>query len=173
MIQVEIDSIRVSLMTQDRVVVLKDMASDRYLPIWIGPFEADALRVELAGMDVSRPLTHDLLKVVLTKLGGSLEHITVSDLRNDVFYASLAVSVNGDTVEIDSRPSDALNLAVRLNVPIYVEDTVMEKAGIEPDEEIDGEGSIIGGDGEEVGEQDLGAFKDFLDTLDLDNLGDE
>ena len=173
MIQVEIDSIRVSLMTQDRVVVLKDMASDRYLPIWIGPFEADALRVELAGMDVSRPLTHDLLKVVLTKLGGSLEHITVSDLRNDVFYASLAVSVNGNTVEIDSRPSDALNLAVRLNVPIYVEDSVMEKAGIEPDEEIDGEGSIIGGDGEEVGEKDLGAFKDFLDTLDLDNLGDE
>src|SRR5437016_2778641 len=75
--EADIDSIRVSLMTQDRVVVLKDTQSDRYLPIWIGPFEADALRVELAGMEVTRPLTHDLLKSVITQMGGKVEHVIV------------------------------------------------------------------------------------------------
>ena len=178
MIRVEIDSIRVSLMTQDRVVVLKDPQSERYLPIWIGPFEADALRVELAGMEVTRPLTHDLLKSVITQMGGKVEHVLVNDLSHDVFYARVRINVNGQAIDIDSRPSDAINLAVRLKVPIFVEDTVMERAGIEPEEEIDAEPETIerrpGEAAAEVEEpEDLGAFKDFLNSLDLDDLGEE
>jgi uncharacterized protein len=179
MIRVEIDSIRVSLMTQDRVVVLKDTNSDRYLPIWIGPFEADALRVELAGMEVTRPLTHDLLKSVITQMGGKVEHVIVNNLNHDVFYALIRVNVNGQPIDVDSRPSDAINLAVRLKVPIFVEDTVMEKAGIMPEDEIDGEPETIetraSGASEEPEEstEDLGVFKDFLNSLDLDDLGEE
>lgn len=177
MIKVEIDSIRVSLMTQDRVVVLKDTASDRYLAIWIGPFEADALRVELAGMEVTRPLTHDLLKSIITQLGGKVEHVVVNDLSHDVFYARVRIHVDGRVVDIDSRPSDAINLAVRLKVPIFVEDMVMEKAGIHPEDEIDAEPELSSGHGEgepeEAEERDLGVFKDFLNSLDLDDLGDE
>ncbi|HEC23256.1 MAG TPA: bifunctional nuclease family protein [Chloroflexi bacterium] len=180
MVRVDIDSIRVSLMSQDRVVVLKDRESERYLPIWIGPFEAEAIRVELQGMEVTRPLTHDLLKAVISQLGGEVEHVVVNDLRNDIFYATLKIHVNGRVVEIDSRPSDAIALAVRLKVPIYVAESVMQRAAIEPEEEIETEAdveedlSLESGEPEEGAEgEDLGIFKDFLDTLDLDDLGDD
>ncbi len=106
MIRVEIDSIRVSLMSQDRVVVLKDVDTERYLPIWIGAFEAEAIRVELQKVPVTRPLTHDLLKSVIVELGGEVEHILVSDLRNDIFFAQIVINTNGQTLEVDSRPSD-------------------------------------------------------------------
>lgn len=177
MIKVEIDSIRVSLMSQDRVVVLKDQASDRYLPIWIGPFEAEAIRVELQGVEVTRPLTHDLLKSVIVQLGGEVEQILINDLRNDTFFARLEVKSNGRTIEIDSRPSDAIALAVRLKVPIFVDDSVMEKAAIKPEEDITNELALPGSgkEGETPSEEapaDLGAFKDFLESLDLDDLDD-
>lgn len=176
MIKVEIDSIRVSLMSQDRVVVLKDQSSDRYLPIWIGPFEAEAIRVELQGVEVTRPLTHDLLKSVIVQLGGEVEQILINDLRNDTFFARLEVKAGGRTIEIDSRPSDAIALAVRLKVPIFVEESVMEKAAIKPEEDITNELSLPGGkEGETSSEEapaDLGAFKDFLESLDLDDLDD-
>jgi bifunctional DNase/RNase len=174
LVQVEIDSIRVSLMSQDRVVVLKDQRTERYLPIWIGPFEAEAIRVELQGVEVTRPLTHDLLKSVIEQLGAEVENVVVNDLRDDVFYARLSVKVDGKTIEVDSRPSDAIALGVRFKVPIYVAQSVMAKAAIEPEEEITTEESEAGESkpqGEASGsEEDLGPFKDFLDTLDLDNL---
>ncbi len=174
MIRVEIDSIRVSLMSQDRVVVLKDQETERYIPIWIGPFEAEAIRVELQGVSVQRPLTHDLLKTVFTELGGKVEHILISDLRNDVFYAQIKVNVNGRTVEIDARPSDSLALAVRLKCPIFVAEKVIERAGIEPENEVTGELDLgeRSGSMPEVEDSDLGAFADFLNTLDLDDLDD-
>jgi hypothetical protein len=174
MVRVEIDSIRVSLMSQDRVVVLKDVENDRYLPIWIGPFEAEAIRVELQGVPVQRPLTHDLIKSIVTELGAEVEHILVSDLRNEVFYARIRMTLDGKTIEIDSRPSDAIAFGVRVKAPIYVADSVMEKASIRPEEEVSETGIVPrkGGDGDEVDEEELGAFKDFLDTLDLDDLGD-
>ncbi len=174
LVQVEIDSIRVSLMSQDRVVVLKDQRTERYLPIWIGPFEAEAIRVELQGVEVTRPLTHDLLKSVIEQLGAEVENVVVNDLRDDVFYARLSVKVDGKTIEVDSRPSDAIALGVRFKVPIYVAQSVMAKAAIEPEEEISTEESEAGESkpqSEAPGsEEDLGPFKDFLDTLDLDNL---
>ncbi len=179
MVRVEIDSIRVSLMSQDRVVVLKDVNSDRYLPIWIGSFEAEAIRVELQGVPVTRPLTHDLLKSVIVELGGTVNRIVVSELRNDIFFARIVVETSNGTVEIDSRPSDAIALAVRLHVPIFVADSVMDRAAIQPEEEMTTEQEASSGDAplaDGPEEEDLSAFSDFLSSLDLDDLeggGDE
>jgi bifunctional DNase/RNase len=173
MIEVTIDSIRVSLMSQHRVVVLKDTNSDRYLPIWIGPCEADAITIELQEMPPQRPLTHDLLKTVIREMGGRVVHILINDLRNDVYYARIVVDVKGSQVEIDSRPSDAIALAVRVKTPIFVADVVMDKAAIEPDEDVEKslEDDTVGGDSE-VEPGRLSAFADFVDSLDLDDLED-
>jgi uncharacterized protein len=159
MVEVKIDSIRVSLMSQHRVVILKDVDSDRYLPIWIGPYEADAITIELQEVQVARPLTHDLLKTLIVELGGAIQHVLVSDLRNDTFYANIVIERNGKRTEIDSRPSDAIALAVRARVPIYVDETVMSQASITPEEEA------------ESGEETPSAFKDLIEGLDLDKLG--
>lgn len=169
MIEVTIDSIRVSLMSQHRVVILKDVDSDRYLPIWIGPFEADAITIVLQEQEVPRPLTHDLLKNVISQLGGSVEQIIISELKNEVFYARIIVEANGRTLEIDSRPSDAIALAVRARVPIYIEEAVMDKAAVQPEAEVEAEEGA-GGARQAESDEKLDAFKDFLDTLDLDDL---
>ena len=161
MIEVEIDSIRVSLMSEHRVIVLKALEEELYLPIWIGPYEAEAIAIRLKNVDISRPLTHDLLNNVIGEMGGDISHIVVNDLRDDTFYALITVHVNGATLEIDSRPSDAIALAVRAGVPIFVADGVMDRASITPEEDIT-EGS------EE--EEDLSAFRDFVEGLDLDDL---
>ena len=129
MIQVKIDSIRVSLMSQHRVVVLKDVDTERYLPIWIGPFEADAITIQLQGVQVARPLTHDLLANVIEALGGELEKIVVNDLQEHTFYAKLVIRHNGALVEVDSRPSDAIALGVASDVPLYIADHVLNEAG--------------------------------------------
>lgn len=168
MVEVIIDSIRVSLMSQHRIVVLKDTTSDRYLPIWIGPCEADAITIELQEMPPQRPLTHDLLKSAIRELGGRIVHILINDLRNDVYYARILVDVDGKQVEIDSRPSDAIALAVRAKAPIFVADLVMDKAAIEPDEDVESEVAPNG----DVDNSRLSAFADFVDTLDLDDLED-
>jgi len=177
MIEMTIDSIRVSLMNYQRVVILKEKMAKRYLPIWIGPAEADAIAVKLQGVTVPRPLTHDLLSSVIDSLGATIESIIVSDLKSDTFYASIILNVDGEQVVIDARPSDALALAVRVNAPIYAEDAVLDKAGILLDEET---GKPVLGETEEVDVKDkkvseeemkkLSAFYDFINTLDLDDF---
>jgi len=157
-------------MSQHRVVILKDLESDRYVAIWIGPFEADAITVELQGVEVQRPLTHDLLKSIITELGARVTQIIVNDLKNDVFHARIILDYNGRRMEIDSRPSDAIALAVRVKVPIYVEDTVMERAAITPDQEVQPDSPVVGSD--KPGDEHLNIFKDFVDTLDMDDLDD-
>lgn len=169
MVEVVIDSIRVSLMDQNRIVVLKDTAGDRYLPIWIGPCEADAITIELQEQPIKRPLTHDLLKTVISELGGRVIHILINDLRNDVYYARVLVDIGDRQVEIDSRPSDAIALAVRVKVPIFVADTVMDRAAIREEEDVESEAASSN---DEPDESRLSAFADFLDTLDLDDLED-
>lgn len=165
MIEVVIDSIRVSLMSQHRVVILKDSSSDRLLPIWIGPYEADAITSELQEETPSRPMTHDLLKSVIYELGGEVIHVYISELRNDVYYARIVVEVNGKQVEIDSRTSDAIALAVRAKVPIFVEPSVIDRAGIKPDEDVQDKMEEEEGD---IDENQLSAFADFVNSLDID-----
>ena len=176
MLEMVIDSIRVSLMNYQRVVILQVKDSDRYLPIWIGPSEADAIALKLQDVSVPRPLTHDLLRSVIAALGATVDHIVVSELNNDTFYAKIALHHNGAAMEVDARPSDAIALAVRTQAPIYAADSVVEKAGVRMDMET-GKPIVPGQNGEEprpLREEELksmSAFKDFIDTLDLEDLG--
>lgn len=195
MIEVEVNSIRVSLMSQHRVVLLKDLNTERYLPIFIGQYEADAISIELQDKQRthSRPLTHDLLKNVIENLDGEVVHILISDMRRDIFYARIVVEINGEQREIDARPSDAVALAVRTRSPIFVSEAVMERSAVEPDEEIElgletkqlpfsrSEPARDIPDGlleqaqevEDVSEDQLSAFADFVNSsLDLDELDD-
>jgi bifunctional DNase/RNase len=169
MVEVTIDSVRVSLMSQDRMVVLKETDNARYLPIWIGPFEADAITIQLQGVQVARPLTHDLLKSLIRSLNVKVSHITVNDLRNNTFFAEIVLDVKGEEMQIDARPSDAIALAVRVGVPIFVADHVMDQAAITPEEELVEQAETTKPE-EKAG---LDVFRDFVESLDLDDLGDE
>ena len=164
MVEVTIDSIRVSLMSQQRIVILKEIDSERFLPIWIGPYEAEAITLSLQEVEVIRPLTHDLLRNVLRDLGAEVKQINITELRDEVFYASIIVSVNGEDMAIDSRPSDAIALAVRVHVPVFVAEDVMEEASALPETALDAEPGAEGGD------ERLEVFKDFVESLDLDDM---
>ena len=167
MIEVVIDSIRISLISQHRIVLLRDMDGERQLPIWIGPCEAEAITIELQDMEIARPVTHDLLKNIISEMGGNVSHILINELREMVFYARLFIDVDGTMLEVDCRPSDAIAVAVRAKVPIFVNEPVLDEAGIVPESDVEDEIGL--GDGES-----LDAFKDFVDTLDFEDFeGDE
>ena len=179
MVECVIDSIRVSLMSQQRIVVLKELNADRYLTIWIGIYEAEAIALALQEVEVARPLTWDLLRSVFTALGATITRVEVTAMREETFYGNIVAELNGQTINIDSRPSDALALAVRAHVPILVSQEVMETVGILPEEDLQEGGSApvsgaekpapeAGGEGHEDG---LSVFEDFLDQLDLGDIG--
>ncbi len=177
MVEMTIESIRVSLMNYQRVVILKEKESDRYLPIWIGPAEADAIAVRLQEVAVARPLTHDLLRSIIDSLGASVEYVIVSDLSNDTFFARIMLQADGRNLEIDSRPSDAIALAVRAQVPIFAEEAVLEKAGVMLDQEGQTLESVAG-DGTEAAREvspeeleKLSPFRDVIEGLDLEDFG--
>ena len=176
MLELEIESIRVRQETQQRAVVLKVKDSDLYLPIFIGPFEVEAIRFKLMDVEVQRPMTHDLLGSVIGDLGATLESIVVSVLKDDTFFAKIVINYNGNVVEVDSRPSDAIALAVRANAPIFASDDVIEKAAVtlavENSDEDDSSAEL--NEQTEVGEEELeklSAFTDFIDSLDLGDIG--
>jgi uncharacterized protein len=175
MVEVVIDSIRVSLMSQQRIVILREVGADRYLPIWIGLYEAESITIALQEVEVARPLTHDLLKNIFNQLNAQIVRVEVVALQDDTFFGNIVAEVNGRSLNIDSRPSDALALAVRTHVPILVSSSVMDSAGIIPEEDLqeeDGE-STVSLDDIEGGEERLSIFEDFLEKLDLDDLSDE
>ncbi len=172
MIEVIVESIRVSLINQQRLVVLRETSSPRYLPIWIGPFEAEAITMGLQGAEVPRPMTHDLLRSVLEHLEAKVAHVFISDLRDETYFARIVLDAQGKRIEVDSRTSDAIALAVRSSAPIFVDESVMEKAGQVPamDFEEVGDGAV----GDEVaageGDDSLSVFREFFENLDA---GDE
>jgi bifunctional DNase/RNase len=139
LIKVRIDSLRVSLTNQQRIVILKQVNADRYLPIWIGPYEAEAITIALQEIEISRPQTHDLVKNVISKLGGKIGRIVINELKDDVYYSAIIINKNNQSIEIDSRPSDAIALAVRTHTPIFISSEVMDEASITPEIEIDEE----------------------------------
>ena len=172
-----VDSIRVSLMNYQRVVILKEKETNRYLPIWIGAAEADAIAVKLQGVSVARPLTHDLIQSMVDALGAKFNSIVVNDLKNDVFFAKIVLNVDGGQAEIDARPSDAIALAVRVQVPIYAEEDVLDRAGIWLDKEtgkmVPDEGDKPKEEGKKPSEEEMkkmSAFYDFINTLDMDDF---
>src|SRR5215210_7961850 len=124
MIEMSVEFVRVSMQNYNRVVILKEKASERYLLIWIGPSEAEAIAMRLGDVQPPRPQTHDLMKNIIDSVGANVSHVLVNDLNNDTFYARIVLEVNGRTVEIDSRTSDAIALAVRAGVPIFAEESV-------------------------------------------------
>ena len=172
MLELEIESIRLKQETDQRAIVLKTKDYDQYLVIFIGHFEVESIRLKLMNIDIERPLTHDLLVSIIENLGASVENIIITELKNDTFYAQIIMTLNGSLIKIDSRPSDALALAVRLSVPILVTEEVMDKAGIfidhknDPNDKKRYAQSI---DPEEL--ESLSAFTDFIDSLDLGDIG--
>ncbi len=186
MVEMTIDSVRIGLMNRQMeyqyVVLLKEKAAERFLPIFIGPAEAKAILIKLKGESVPRPLTHDLLQKVLVTLGATVDSIIISDLKSDIFYAKIILNIDGGQEEIDARPSDALALAIRMETPIFAEDSVLEKAGIPLDQDKEtGEPILqkeepddIESKGGKVSEEEikrLSAFREFIDNLDLDDFG--
>ncbi|NTV36543.1 MAG: bifunctional nuclease family protein [Anaerolineaceae bacterium] len=181
-VEVTIDSVRVSLTNQQRIVVLREINNERYLPIWIGPYEAEAITIALQEIEVARPQTHDLVKATLAAMDARLLRVEVLALKNDVFYGNLVIEQNGRIFNIDSRPSDALALAVRAHVPVMVEKEVMLAAGIMPEKDISSKQAASRSDAdtspsaEEVeapGDDRLSIFEDFLSGIDLDAPNDK
>ncbi len=178
MIEMNVEFVRVSMQNYNRVVILKEKESERYLLIWIGPSEAEAIAMRLGDVQPPRPQTHDLLRSVIESLNAHVSYVVVNDLNNDTFYARVVLEHNGQTVEVDSRTSDAIALAVRAQVPIYADESVLDRAGIFIDREQDEVVTPAGASGgneptSRVNEDEIekmSAFKDFIEGLDLDDF---
>jgi len=159
MIELTLETIQMSLISPHRVVVLRETNGKRYLPIWIGPCEAEAIAVRLKGLAVQRPLTHDLLVDVIEVLQTRLLYVIINKLSNNTFYAQLIIDNYEQQLEVDCRPSDALAVAVRAGVSIFVTAEVLDDAGIEPEPDLTDTDTVT----------DLGVFRDFLSTLQIDD----
>lgn len=153
--------------TGQHVVILKEKGAERYLPIWIGVYEANAIALKITGITPDRPITHDLMASTLGQLDIGLSRIVVTSLANDVFYARLHMKREGRDLDVDARPSDAIALAVRMECPIYVSDEVLDKAGVLPEK--DDEETTAGS----LDDDRLAVFRDMVNSLDLPELPDE
>ena len=179
MVEVVIDSIRVSLMSQNRMVILRELGQERYLPIWIGVYEAEAITLALQEVEVSRPLTWDLLKNMIHTLGARVIRVEVVALREDTYFGNIVIEVNERQINIDARPSDAIALAVRTHVPILVSRKILDTAGVVPEKDLRESGEQAEASSEpsasDTGAGRLSVFEDFLDQLDLGKIdpGDE
>jgi uncharacterized protein len=170
MIEVTIDSINVNLVSQSRVVVLREKQGERRLPIWIGQFEAEAIAMSLQEVEAARPMTHDLLKNILSGLGIILERVEIYDLRDDVFFSRLILRNGEQRIEVDSRPSDGIALAVRVHAGIWVDEAILVRAGILPERDIRETTAASGESGNvsptPASEERLDIFKNFIERLD-------
>lgn len=188
MIRVTVDSIRVNLLSQQRMVMLREVDNRRYLPIWIGAFEAEAIGSAMQGHDPPRPLTHDLLRNVISDLGGTVQNISIVRLQDNTYYAHIVVDMRGGgRREIDARPSDAIALGLRVDAPIFVDERVMDQAGVtlnDEDEDEDNEeenerpslpppaprrqarvDEPQQAEERDVNEENLSIFRDFINSL--------
>jgi len=176
MIQMTIETMGINPENYRGVVLLKERAGKRYLPISVGSAEADAIVVKLQGTDLPRPLSHDLLFSVIGSLKASVDSVVINELRGDTFRARILLNTPEGRTDVDSRPSDALALAIRAEVPIFVEDTVLDEGGVFIDEKT---GQVVPQQPpEEKGMTEveftrLSAFTDFIETLDIDKVGEE
>jgi bifunctional DNase/RNase len=186
LVEMVIESVRVHMLSNRHVVILKDTEGDRYLPIWIGAWEASAIAMRLQGLAAERPLTHDLFAAALDRLGVRVERVVISELTDETYHARIHLEREGVQVEVDARPSDALALAVRAEVPIFAADEVLAQAGLaaDPDEEAadDEEGDDntdtserprrrrppIESIGEAPADPRLDMFRDFVNSLEVD-----
>lgn len=187
LVEMVIESVRVHMLSNRHVVILKDTAGDRYLPIWIGAWEASAIAMRLQGLTAERPLTHDLFAAALDRLGVRVVRVVISELADETYHARLHLERDGVEVEVDARPSDAIALAVRAETEIYADEEVLAQAALatDPDEEAIGEGGAEDEPGAEPGERSrrkppiesvgdapadprLDMFRDFVNSLEVD-----
>ncbi|KAF0106180.1 MAG: hypothetical protein FD146_2769 [Anaerolineaceae bacterium] len=180
--EVVIDSVRVSLMSPQRVVILRQRDAERYLPIWVGPAEAESITVALQEVELARPMTHDLLKNILVLFNAILLRVEIVAIKEDIFYGNLVIERDGRTLHLDSRPSDAIALAVRSHTPILVSREVLDEAGIVPEQDMQSEPpagtkplTAHPADGPApaapADEKRLDVFEDFLKKLGDDKSG--
>ncbi|MBN1231182.1 MAG: bifunctional nuclease family protein [Anaerolineales bacterium] len=173
MVEVVIDSIRVGLMSQSRVVILKEVNADRYLAIWIDSYQAEQITYVLQDIHPARPMTHDLIKSILVSLNARILRVEVTAVRKDIFYGNLVIEINGEIYNIDARPSDALAIAVRTKSPIFIDTEVLETSGIIPEDDItleetaDDFADHTNSSDKDTSDEDLSAFDDFLDNLEI------
>lgn len=153
-----VESVRVHMLSSQHVVILRDATRERYLPIWIGPWEANAIAMKLQGVTPERPMTHDLFSQTLDELGVVVKQIIVSDLAEDTFRARLMLELDGRSLDMDARPSDAIALAVRAGVPIFATDAVLDRAAVVPETDED---------------EKLSVFREFVNSLNIDLPGEE
>jgi len=184
MIETTVESIRVSLVTQNRVVLLREVDGDRHLPIWIGAYEAEAIMLRLQDIPATRPIPYDLMQSMLAELGATVTQIMISDLTDQVYFARIVIEHAGRTFELDSRPSDAIALAVRTGSRIFVAESVMDVAGVITDTDDDEVESVAPENDLEsttttppeatssssASEEGLNVFRDFINSLDLDDF---
>ena len=145
-----VESVRVHMLSSQHVVILREADHERYLPIWIGSWEAQSIAMKLQGVEAERPLTHDLLTSILDDLGVSVRRIVVSDLADETYRARIVLVSGGDDFEIDARPSDAIALAVRVAAPIFATEAVLDRAGVLPEADE---------------EEKLSVFREFVNSL--------
>ena len=179
MVEAIIDSVRVSLTSQQRIVLLRRVDGEKFLPIWIGPFEAEAITIALQEIEMARPQTHDLILQTLSQMNARLTRVEVVALKEDIFYGNLVIEKDDQTLLIDSRPSDSIALAARAHVPILVSSEIFDAAGIMPEPDIQIEPNEADETVHEnpVQEADqkkrLSVYEDFLENLDIDDQEDK
>jgi hypothetical protein len=168
LIEMSVESVRVHMLSTQHVVILRELERDRYLPIWIGPWEASAIAMKLQGQTPERPLTHDLFATVLDLLGATVREVIIAELADETFHARIMLEAAGRPIEIDSRPSDALALAVRTGARIFAAEAVLDRAGVEPDHRPGDEA-----EGEPIDESKLSVFREFVNSLDFEPGADD
>jgi bifunctional DNase/RNase len=156
MIEVKVVNVAIDVNSKMPVIVLKEKGGEKTLPIWIGLFEAQAIALALENVKPPRPLTHDLAKSLIEKLKGKVDKVVISDLKNNTFYAHILIKQNGKSIDVDSRPSDAIALALRLDVPIFINEIVLDKVAI---------------GGKPIGEDELAEFRKKLKDLKPEDFG--
>lgn len=191
LVEMVIESVRVHMLSNRHVVILKDTADDRYLPIWIGAWEASAIAMRLQGLAAERPLTHDLFVAALERLGVRVVRVVISELADETYHARLHLERDGVEVEVDSRPSDALAIAVRAGAEIFADEEVLAQAALatdpddevtaedEPDDEPGSEGAErprrrrppIESIGDAPADPRLDMFRDFVNSLEREQGG--
>jgi bifunctional DNase/RNase len=152
-----VESVRVHMLSSQHVVILRESDSERYLPIWIGSWEAQSIAMRLQGVEAERPLTHDLLASILDELSVTVRQVVVSDLADETFRARIVLVQGGSDYEIDARPSDAIALAVRVAAPIFATEAVLDRAGVMPEEDE---------------EARLSVFREFVNSLEGEESGE-
>jgi bifunctional DNase/RNase len=169
LVEMVVESVRVHMLSSQHVVILKESDRERYLPIWIGPWEANAIAMRLQGLTPERPLTHDLFATTLEELGVKIRQVIIADLADETFHARLLLEADGRLVEVDSRPSDALALAVRAGVRIFASEAVLTRAAVEPEsrgiESLEMTGEV-------AADPRLEVFRDFVNSLEADVEGE-